>query len=173
MVDTLLVGDLVEVLVRRGVTGDLMFVGIHLRDHTCPILINRAFAQVVTSNEECRLGTTSFGLGHNMLSVDVWAIVIVHRDGLWLEAFADSQTAILDVPELATVVVGSTGSVRSLVAIAAWAKVDLAVRRSAVLPGIAAISLHGMSTDLLHSESHRRRTSDEQQKPAAHEVPPP
>jgi hypothetical protein len=90
LVDTLLVRDLVKVLVRPGVTSDLMSVGVHIRDDTCPILINGAFAQVVTSDEECRLGTASFELGHNLLSIDVWAIIVGDRDGLWLETFSDS-----------------------------------------------------------------------------------
>lgn len=55
LVNTLLLGDLVEILVRPCVTSDLVAFGDHAADHSRPglgLVIDGAFSNVDTGNEE-------------------------------------------------------------------------------------------------------------------------
>jgi hypothetical protein len=65
LVEALLGSDLIEVLVRPSVTGDLMTVCIHLGDDLPPVLIDSALADVVAGDEESCVSVASFELSHD------------------------------------------------------------------------------------------------------------
>jgi hypothetical protein len=173
LVDTLLVSDLIKILVGPGMAGDLMTVGIHLRDHTSPVLVNSALANIVASDKEGCVSVTGLKLSHNFLSVDVGPVIIGDRNGLGFQALTNSHTAICNVSELATGVLCRASSVRGLVSITARAKVDLAVRCGAVLGGCTTISLCNMSIRMNGLQARDIHTAGEQQEPAGQEAPPP
>jgi hypothetical protein len=80
-------------------------------------------------------------LSHNLLSVNVWAVIVGDRDGLGLQALANTDATILDASKLATGILSSAGAVRGLESVAARTKIDLAVRSGTVVAGVATPSL--------------------------------
>jgi hypothetical protein len=132
--------------VRPSVACNLMAVGIHLGDDIPPVLVNGTLADVVTGDEESCMGVASFELGHDLLSVYVWTVIVGDGNGLWLQALADTQATVLDASKLTTGVVASGGSIRGLVGIATWAVLELAVRSGTVFGADTAVSLNNMST---------------------------
>jgi hypothetical protein len=141
LIETLLLGDFIEVLVRPSMAGNLMALGVHVLDNTPPVLINGAFAKVVASNEEGCVGVARLELCHNLLSVDIWAIIVGDGDGLRLQALPNTNATILNCAQLSTSIIASGGSIRGLVSIATWTKVDLAIGCSTVLLGVTAVTL--------------------------------
>jgi hypothetical protein len=149
--------------VRPSVAGDLMAVGIHLGDDIPPVLINGTLADVVTGNEEGCMSLASFELSHDLLSEDIWTIIVGDGNGLWLQALPDTQATVLDASKLTTGIVTSGGSVRSLVSITAWTILELAVRGGAVLGANTAVSLANINTECSNKNSIPKLTAVEQQ----------
>jgi hypothetical protein len=141
LIITLILGDLVKILVGPGVTGNLVALGVHVGNNAAPVLVDCTLAIVIASNEESGLRVLCSELRHDLLSVDIWAVVIGDGNGLGLQALADTDATICDSAELGASIILSGCSDRGLVSIAAWPKVDLAVRCGAVVLGDTAVSL--------------------------------
>jgi hypothetical protein len=117
LVVSLLFGNKTEVLVRPSVGGHLMAVVVHLLDDTRPVLINGTLTDVVTSDEESGMGSTCFELGHNVLCVDVWTIVVGDRNRSRVVADVYASTAVRDGSLLGTDIIAGACSGRSLVGV--------------------------------------------------------
>jgi len=141
LVVTLLLCDFVEVLVRPSVTGNLVALRIHSLDDTTPVLVNGTFADIVTSYEEGSLCVVLVKLSQNIVSVDVWTVIISQSNSVLLHTRADTYTAVLDISKLRTGVVAGCGTVWCLQSIATRAEVNLAIRSLAVRLTNAAVTL--------------------------------
>lgn len=97
---------------------------IHALDHGAPLLINSTLANVDTRDEECGLEAGGSELVENLVSVDVWAVVVGDGNGSGLQAAIDTGTAVLNAALLGTSIVASAGSSRSLVGITARTEVE-------------------------------------------------
>jgi hypothetical protein len=128
LVDTLFMRNKVEILMRPGMTGDLVTLCVHVGDNASPVLVDRALTKVVASDEESGLPVVGLELVQDLLSVDVGAIIVGNSNSFGLQASTDTNASVLDASELRTVVVRSGSSVRSLVRVAPWTKVDLTIR---------------------------------------------
>jgi hypothetical protein len=73
------------------------------------------------------MSIASFELGHNLLSIDIWSVIVGNGNGLRFETLANSQATILYASKLATYIIRSACAVGRLVGIAAWTIVDLAL----------------------------------------------
>jgi hypothetical protein len=132
------------------VAGNLVAIRVHVGNNASPVLVDRALAEIVASDEESGLRIVGLELVQHLLSVDVGTVIVGNGNSLRLQASADTDTSILDASELATIVVGSRSSVRGLVRVTSWTKVDLAVRCCAEIFSSAAVSLSRVSL-LLHA----------------------
>lgn len=94
LIITLLLSDCIKILMTPSVTSNLMAICLHFCDHITPVLINGAFANVITSDEESGTSTSSLELGHDLFSVDVWAIIIGYGDNARLGARSNAQSTI-------------------------------------------------------------------------------
>jgi hypothetical protein len=140
LIVNLLLRDETEVLVGPGVGSDLMAIVIHLLDDACPVFVNGTFSDVVSSDEEGSVGSTCLKLGHNVLGVDVWAIVVGDRNGSWVVADVNTSTTVGNGSLSRAVVIAGGCSSRSLVGIARRSKVEQAVRCLTVFLGSTAVS---------------------------------
>ena len=126
---------------RPSVGGDLVTFGDHTPDNRSPCLINGTLANVDTSDEEGGLEASRIEFVQNLVSVDVWAIIIGDGDSSWLATSVDTSTAVRDATLLSTDVVASSGSSGGLVGITARAEVEKTVRSVAVLRSVSTVSL--------------------------------
>lgn len=134
-------GDLGQVLVGPRVGGDLVTFSYHTSDNGSPSLINGTLANIDASDEEGGLEASRVELVQDLVSVDVWTIVIGDGDRSWLAASVDTSTTIRDATLLRTGIVASTSSSGGFVGVTAGAKVEEAVRSVAVLCSISTVSL--------------------------------
>jgi hypothetical protein len=144
LVDALLLGDGGEVLVRPRMAGDLVTSGIHLGDDGRPLggsIIDSALAVVDTSDEESRLHIVLFEEVENIVSVDVWAVIVGDGDGTWLSARVKTAVTVVDISKLGTGNGTGVVAVGYLVSITARAVVDETIRSIAVLWGVTTPSL--------------------------------
>jgi hypothetical protein len=147
LIVALLARDLVEVLVRPGVTGDLVAARIHALDDFPPLFVDCAVAEVVACDEEGSAAAPCFELSHHLLSINVWAVIVSDGDCLGLQTLPDTPTSIFDTSELGTRIVLGGSTVRSLVRIAAGTEVDLTVWRGAVVLSGSAVALRDFSIE--------------------------
>lgn len=134
-------GDGGEILVRPSVRGNLVTVGDHTIDDIAPLLIDSTLAKVDTGDEESGLETGSSELVKNLVSVDVWTVIVGDGNSSWLAAHVDTSTTILNAAFLRASIIASSGSSRSLVGIAGRTVVKQAVRSVAVLRSVSTVSL--------------------------------
>lgn len=120
---------------------DLVTFGNHALDDATPLLINSTFAKVDTGDEEGSLESSSRKLVKDLISVDIWTIVVGNGHSSRLQAIVDTSTTVPDTALLRTRVVASAGSGRSLVGVTTRAKVEETVRSVAVRRSISTISL--------------------------------
>ena len=124
LVVDLSLGDEGKVLVRPGMGSDLVTFGLHALDDSGPLLIDSTLADVVTGNEEGGLESGSVELVKNLVSVDVWAIIVGDGNGACLLASIDTATTIRNTSLHGTSVVASRSSNRGLVGITARTVVE-------------------------------------------------
>lgn len=141
LVVDLSLGDLGEILVGPSVRSDLVTLGDHTLDDTAPLLINRTFADVDTGNEEGGLEASRSELVQNLVSVDVWAVIVSDGNGSWLAASVNTTTTVRNATLLRASIVASAGSSRGLVGITTGTEVEKTVRGVAVLLGVSTVSL--------------------------------
>lgn len=140
LVVDLSLSDCGKILVGPGVGSDLVAVGDHTPDDSLPLLVDSTLADVVTGDEEGGLEASSGELVKNLVSVDVWAVVVGDGNGSSLATGVDTGTAVSDVALLRASIIASAGSSRGLVGVAARTKVEQAVRSIAVIPGVSTVS---------------------------------
>ena len=126
---------------RPGVGSDLVTLGFHALDDSGPLLIDSTLADVVTGDEEGSLESGSIELVKNLVSVDVWAIIVGDSNGAFLLARIDTGTTIRNTSLHGTSVVASGSSSRGLVGITARTVVEQAVGGGAVVGCGSAVSL--------------------------------
>lgn len=141
LVVDLSLGDLGKILVRPSVGSNLVTVGDHASDDRGPLLVDGTLANVDTSDEKGGLETGSSELVQDLVSVDVWTVIISNSNGSSFAACIDTSTAIGDTALLRTGIVTGGGSSRGLVGIAAGTKFEQAVRSVAVVWGVSTVSL--------------------------------
>jgi hypothetical protein len=134
-------GNLGQILVGPSVGGDLVTFGDHTLDNRSPFLINSTLADVNTSDKEGSLEARRIELVQNLVSVDVWAIIVGDSDSSWLAASVDASTAVRDAPLLSSDIVAGSSSSWGLVGITARAVVEKTVRSVAVLRSVSTVSL--------------------------------
>lgn len=130
-----------EILVRPSVRSDLVTLGDHALDGTAPLLINGTLSDVDTSDEEGSLEARRSEFVQDLISVDVWAVIIGNGNGSRGAASIDTLTTIGNVAFLGASIITSAGSSGSLVSVTTWAEVEEAVRGVAVLLGISTVAL--------------------------------
>lgn len=143
LVIDLSLSDLGEILVRPGVGSDLVTLCDHASDDSTPLLINGTLAKVNTSDEEGSFETGSSELIQDLVSVDVWTVIVSNGNGSWLATRVDASTAVVDIALLGTGIVTGGSSSRCLVGIAAGTKFEQAVRSIAVVRSVSTISSTG------------------------------
>ena len=126
---------------RPGVGSDLVTLGFHALDDSGPLLIDSTLANVVTGDEEGSLESGSIELVKNLVSVDVWAIIVGDSNGAFLLARIDTGTTIRNTSLHRTSVVASRCSSRGLVGITARTVVEQAVGGRAVVGCGSTVSL--------------------------------
>lgn len=141
LVIDLLLSNGAEVLVRPGVTGDLVALVVHLLDDTRPVLVDSTLANVVTSKEESSVKSGILEELEYSLSVDVWSIIIGDGHSAGVLATVDTSAAIRNVSKLWAKIIAGRCSIGSFVSIASRTKVELAVRGGAVSSGSSAVTL--------------------------------
>jgi hypothetical protein len=87
-------------------------------------------------------------LSHDLLSVDVWAVIVGDGNSVRLQTLPDSKTSIRNASKLGTSIIAGANSGRCLVRIAAWAEVKLTVRCRTIVFGVTAVSLSEVSVTL-------------------------
>ena len=90
---------------RPGVTSNLMAGSVHLLDDSGPFsggIVNSTLAVVDTSNKEGSLHLVLFEKIKNIVSIDVWTVIISDGNGAGLSARVDAATTILNIAKLGT-----------------------------------------------------------------------
>lgn len=142
LVISLSTADCAQILVRPGVGGNLMLLFNHPLDDVGPSFgrVDGTLVDVDTGHEEGGLCVLGLEKVQQFFSVNVWAIVVSEGNSAWLDATVDTLSTIYLVSKLGTGSVAGTTSTWYLVAVTAWAKLEVAVRRLAVLSRITAVS---------------------------------
>lgn len=130
-----------KILVGPSVGSNLVTIGNHAADDSTPLLINGTLSKVDTSNEEGGLETGSSELVQDLVSVNVWTIIVSDGNGSGLAARINTSPTVGDTALLRTGIVACAGSSRGLVGIAGRAKIEQAVRSIAVVWGVSTVSL--------------------------------
>lgn len=141
LVVDLSLGDGGKILVGPSVGCDLVALGDHALDNSVPLFVNSTLANVVTSNEEGGLESGSSKLVKDLVSVDVWAVIVGNGYSSGLAASVNTRTTIRNIALDGASIVASGGSSRSLVSITARAEVEQAIRGVAVIRSVSTISL--------------------------------
>jgi hypothetical protein len=103
LVVTLLLGDLVEILVRPCVTGNLVTLSDHAADNSRPglgLVIKSAFSDIDTSDEEGSLESICCELVQNVVGVNVWAVIVGNGDSSWLNTIVDTLSTVRNCTKL-------------------------------------------------------------------------
>lgn len=145
LVVALRVADDAEVLMGPGVAGYLMAFGDHTLDHIGPLGggIDRALANVDTSNKKGGLEAVLGELIQNTVGVDIWTVIVCDSDSAGDTASVDATSSVCDVALLWARVVAGACSSRSLVRIATRSVVDQTVRSHTVVFRRATIACTG------------------------------
>jgi hypothetical protein len=124
-----------------GVRCDLVTFSDHTLDDSTPLLVNSTLADVDTSDKESGLETSGVEFVQDLVSVDVWAVVVGDSNGSWLKAAVDAGTAVLNTAQLRASIIASAGTSRSLVGITTRSIIEEAIRSVAVLGSVSTVSL--------------------------------
>jgi len=148
---------------RPSMTCHLMSFGNHTLDGSRPWqarIVNRALANIDSSDEESRLCISSLELIQYTFSVDIRTIIVRDSNRVRLSAVVDTLSTIGLVAKLRTSNVTSASSSWNPIGIAGWAILELAVWCLAIIISLttvtcyrATISLSTASTAIARSAS--------------------
>lgn len=156
LIVTLLLGYLVQILVRPCVTGDLMAFGDHTADNSRPwrgFVINGALSNIDTRDKEGGLHAICGKLIEDIVGVDVWAVVVGNGDGSWLNAIINTLPTIWYGSELGSRNFAGASSRRQFVGITSWSILELTIGGKAEFITLSTPSLHRISNGILQTKS--------------------
>ena len=136
LVVSLLLRNGAEILMGPCVTCNLMSFGDHTLNGSSPWLariVDRAFVNVDTGNEESGLCLGGFELIQHAFSVNVRSIIVSDGDCVWLSAVVDTLSTVGLATELRTSNVAGAASSWDFVGVATWTILKLAVGCLAVV----------------------------------------
>jgi hypothetical protein len=144
LIESLLLGDGTEILMRPGMAGHLVAFSNHTLNDSRPgsgCIINGSFTEIVASDEESSLHIVAGKLIKYAVGKYIRAVVISDGNRTRFLTRVNTLTTILYVAKLQTRNIAGAVTVGDLVCITTRTEVDQAIRRSAIFLGISAPSL--------------------------------
>lgn len=144
LLNALFAGDLVEILMRPGVGGNLMALSNHTLQHSGPglgLVVNGAFVDVDTGDKESGLEAVGGELVQDVVGVDVGTVIVGDGDGARFNTVVDALATVGNGTQLGAGDFPRGSSGWKLVSITAGAVLKLTVRRHAILVADATPSL--------------------------------